>query len=491
MNQKVILTGIKPSGMPHLGNYCGAIKPMVDFINNKKDNETIYCFIPDIHVVNGGLEPAKIREYSYGMIATYLACGMDPAKVVMFRQSAVRQHAELATMLNNFTPKGMMNRAHSYKAAVDKNLEKSNATYERFGDDLPMKSLADLYNACEMSDDYYYVETVYDAIKKDADIEKLKYKLSIFKKQNREENDPTVLACKKELAEIGSQAPSFDFYKNLIMQCLLGEATAESYRNICRQYDKSHYNKKAAELIHGDSSNEDFLLDTYLGLILEKHQDFLKSQKNEDAGINMGLYNYPILMAADILLYHTNTVPVGKDQIQHIEMARDIANSFNHRYSDTFTLPDYESKEDAPEISGLDGRKMSKSYGNHIPMFCNEMELKGLIKKIITDSAKPEEQKDVENSTLVQLYSLFADEAKTLDYKTRLAAGGFGYGDAKMELFEVINAELAPKREIYNELMKDRKALEAILKDNEEQARRVAEKTMRKVRKKMGLVDVI
>lgn len=338
MTNKVILTGIKPSGMPHLGNYCGAIKPMVEQVNNKSENETINMFIPDIHVINGGLEPAKIREFTYGMLATYLACGLDPSKVVIYRQSAIRQHAELATLLNNFTPKGMMNRAHSYKAAVDKNNEAGNTN---------------------------------------------------------------------------------------------------------------------------------------------------------DEGINMGLYTYPILMASDILLYHTNIVPVGKDQIQHIEMARDIANSFNHRYSDTFTLPNYESKEDAPEISGLDGRKMSKSYGNHIPMFCNEMELKSLVKKIITDSALPDEEKDVEGSTLVQLYELFADDAKALDYKTRLAAGGFGYGDAKNELYELLNTELSEKRAKYNELMKDRKALEEILREGEEQARRMAEKTMRKVRKKMGLVESI
>ena len=360
----VILTGIKPSGMPHLGNYCGAIKPMVEAINNKSDNETIYMFIPDIHVVNGGLEPAKIREFTYGMLATYLACGMDPSKVVIYRQSAIRQHAELATLLNNFTPKGMMNRAHSYKATMAKG------------------------------------------------------------------GNPEIEALINELVAKG--------------------ATGE---------------------------------------------DVIKAIKEDlaarDSNINMGLYTYPILMAADILLYHTNTVPVGKDQIQHIEMARDIASSFNNQYSETFTIPNYESKEDAPEIAGLDGRKMSKSYGNHIPMFCNENELKSLVKKIITDSARPEEKKDVEGSTLVQLYNLFADDAKSADFKQRLEQGGFGYGDAKMELFELINSELAEKRAKYNELMQDRKALDAILRDGEEQARRVAEKTMRKVRKKMGLVDSI
>jgi tryptophanyl-tRNA synthetase len=361
----VILTGIKPSGMPHLGNYCGAIKPMVEAINNKSDNETIYMFIPDIHVINGGLEPAKIREFTYGMLATYLACGMDPSKVVIYRQSAIRQHAELATLLNNFTPKGMMNRAHSYKATMAKG------------------------------------------------------------------GNPEIETLINELVAKGATGEE-------VMRTIKEDLAAR------------------------------------------------------DSNINMGLYTYPILMAADILLYHTNTVPVGKDQIQHIEMARDIANSFNSRYSQTFTIPNYESKEDAPEIAGLDGRKMSKSYGNHIPMFCNENELKSLVKKIITDSARPEEPKEnVESSTIFQLYALFADNAKAADFKARLEAGGFGYGDAKMELFELINGELSAKREKYNELMADRKALEEVLRAGEEKARFVAEKTMRKVRKKMGLVDVV
>lgn len=449
--QQVILTGIKPSGMPHLGNYCGAIKPMVNSVNNKKDNQTIYMFIPDIHVINGGLEPAKIREYSYGMLATYLACGLDPAKVVIYRQSAVRQHAELATLLNNFTPKGMMNRAHSYKAAVDKNLDFA----------LEFKTL----------------------------IEKSTKSFSSPKTTNN-------------LAETIENISSIFIKKlhNTILELESTESANKFIRETKFMKDKTEF---IVSILHNIKTKEDAeasrelffnnlnQLKIDLNNVIEIAKKYLSEESIKDKNINMGLYNYPILMAADILLYHTNTVPVGKDQIQHIEMARDIASSFNHRYSETFTLPTYESKEDAPEISGLDGRKMSKSYGNHIPMFCNENELKSLVKKIITDSAKPEEPKDVEGSTLVQLYALFADDTKTLDFKTRLAAGGLGYGDAKMELFELINSELSEKRAKYNELMADRKALDAILREGEEKARRVAEKTMRKVRKKMGLVDVI
>jgi tryptophanyl-tRNA synthetase len=446
----VILTGIKPSGMPHLGNYCGAIKPMIEAINNKKDNETIYMFIPDIHVINGGLEPAKIREFSYGMLATYLACGLDPEKVVVYRQSAVRQHAELATLLNNFTPKGMMNRAHSYKAAVDKNKNKSNH-----------QALELLNNLCfdligfivEINRGYNLFEKHEFQIKNYIETIKIELEKNPLKDFNNEFLNLFSLLSK--LGKEISQMPSFD--------------KTDEIRNISVKNLKDkiyHTEKETKDLISLISTN--------------------------DIGINMGLYTYPILMAADILLYHTNTVPVGKDQIQHIEMARDIANSFNSRYSQTFTIPNYESKEDAPEIAGLDGRKMSKSYGNHIPMFCNENELKSLVKKIITDSARPEEPKEnVESSTIFQLYALFADDAKAADFKARLEAGGFGYGDAKMELFELINGELSAKREKYNELMADRKALEEVLRAGEEKARFVAEKTMRKVRKKMGLVDVV
>lgn len=337
INKKVILTGIKPTGNLHLGNYCGAIRPMVEQANNKKENETIYMFIADIHALNGGLPAKDIREFTYSLTASYLACGLAPEKVIMFRQSAVRQHAELATLLTNVTSKGLMNRAHSYKAAVDKNVE---------------------------------------------------------------------------------------------------------------------------------------------------------NNKDKDSNINMGLYTYPILMASDILLYHANEVPVGKDQVQHIEMTRDIANTFNNKYSETFTLPKYEEKEDMPEIAGLDGRKMSKSYKNYIPIFCEENELKSLIKKIITDSAKPEDKKpNAEHSTIAQLYSLFATKEKASDFIKRLEQGGFSYGDAKLELFELINSILKPKREEYKRLMANRKELDVILQNNEEKARRVAEKTIRKVKKKMGLVN--
>ena len=436
MTNKVILTGIKPSGMPHLGNYCGAIKPMVEQVNNKSENETIHMFIPDIHVINGGLEPAKIREFTYGMLATYLACGLDPSKVVIYRQSAIRQHAELATLLNNLTPKGMMNRAHSYKAAVDKNSDKLNINIDGVDDDITL------------------LDIIFDVVQI---LKRLEHELGfdLLPEETIEEV--------KVYIDLLSRVHLEDVYIQVLLNNLIKDINTIS------------------------SQISELEVDRLKQLAL----DICRLLLTNDSGINMGLYTYPILMASDILLYHTNIVPVGKDQIQHIEMARDIANSFNHRYSDTFTLPNYESKEDAPEISGLDGRKMSKSYGNHIPMFCNEMELKSLVKKIITDSALPDEEKDVEGSTLVQLYELFADEAKALDYKTRLAAGGFGYGDAKNELYELLNTELSEKRAKYNELMKDRKALEEILREGEEQARRMAEKTMRKVRKKMGLVESI
>ena len=209
--------------------------------------------------------------------------------------------------------------------------------------------------------------------------------------------------------------------------------------------------------------------------------------KDPDADVNMGLFNYPILMAADILLYQSTIVPVGRDQRQHVEFTRDIAGSFNSRYSDTFTLPNYDAQNPGPEVTGLDGRKMSKSYNNTIPVFASEPELKKLVKRIVTDSKQPEEPKDPEASTIIHLYRQFADEQAINELENRFRDGGIGYGEAKDILFHAINNKLAEPREVFHSLVSDRKKLDEILAKGAENARDKAEKTMRKVRRKMGL----
>ena len=326
-----ILTGVKPTGILHIGNYFGAIKPILDMSNNYET----FLFIADYHALNFIKTKQELKEYSQMLACSYLACGLDPEKIIFFRQSDIPEVFELNWILSNVTPKGLMNRAHAYKAMVEENL----------------------------------------------------------------------------------------------------------------------------------ANNQD-----------------------KDLNVNMGLYNYPILMAADILLYNIKYVPVGLDQKQHCEIARDIAVSFNARYGDTFILPDAVIDENIATIVGLDGRKMSKSYGNTIQLFADETTLRKEVNKIITDSKLPGEPKD-ENCALAQIYALFASKEQNADFKKRLSQG-LGWGDAKKELFEVINTYLTPMREKYNYYMQNPKIVEQILQEGAKKARFVARKVLNKVRKRIGVGEL-
>ncbi len=326
-----ILTGVKPTGILHIGNYFGAIKPILDMSNNYET----FLFIADYHALNFIKTKQELKEYSQMLACSYLACGLDPEKIVFFRQSDIPEVFELNWILSNVTPKGLMNRAHAYKAMVEENL----------------------------------------------------------------------------------------------------------------------------------ANNQD-----------------------KDLNVNMGLYNYPILMAADILLYNIKYVPVGLDQKQHCEIARDIAVSFNSRYGDTFILPEAVIDDNIATIVGLDGRKMSKSYGNTIQLFADEIALRKSINRIVTDSKLPGEPKD-ENCALAQIYALFTSKEKNADFKKRLSQG-LGWGDAKKELFEVANAYLSPMREKYNYYMQNPKIVEQILQDGAKKARFVARKVLNKVRKRIGVSEL-
>lgn len=328
MSEKIVLTGIKPTGTPHLGNYIGALKPLVEM---SKSNKT-FMFIADLHALNFMRDAAELRRHTYEIAAILIALGLDLNNAVLFRQSDIVQIPQLSSMLMNVTPKGLMNRAHSYKAAMDKN--------------------------------------------------------------------------------------------------------------------------------------------TAAGLDI-------------DAGVNMGLYTYPILMAADILMYNTDIVPVGADQKQHVEFARDIAGYFNNLYGETFKMPEPVIGDDSGVIPGLDGRKMSKSYGNTIPLFAPSAELKKKIMRIITDSKLPDEPKDPDTSTIFQLYKNFAaaDEIEAL--RAKFVAGGMGYGDAKKILFEKIDSVLAGPRAEFERLMANTDELDKILADGAARAGVVASETYARVRRAM------
>ncbi len=318
-SRPVSLTGIKPTGMPHLGNYVGAIRPAIALT---ADYDAFY-FIADYHALVTLRDPALFDEYSRSVAASWLACGLDPRAVTLYRQSDVPETFELQWVLSCLTSKGLMNRAHAYKAARDRN--------------------------------------------RDAGVDDL------------------------------------------------------------------------------------------------------------DAGISMGLYNYPILMAADILIMGADVVPVGRDQVQHVEYARDIAERFNLAYGERCALavPEHITPADLGDSSvpGLDGRKMSKSYDNAIPLFCDQAALRKLVRRVKTDSTPVEEPKDPDSSPLFSIYRQFAEPSERDALRARMLAGGLGWGEMKDLVFEQIDAVVAEPRERYQKLMGDRGELDAILTSGAERAR--------------------
>ncbi len=326
-----ILTGIKPSGTPHLGNYAGAIRPAVE-ASRRADAESFY-FLADYHALISTTDPVRVQRSTLEIAATWLAAGLDADRVWFYRQSDIPEIPELTWLLTCIAGKGLLNRAHAYKAAVDKNVA--------------------------------------------------------------EGEDP-------------------------------------------------------------------------------------------DAGVNMGLFMYPVLMAADILMFKAHTVPVGRDQIQHIEMARDIAARFNHLYGEHFVLPEAAIDEAVATLPGLDGRKMSKSYDNVIPLFAPPAELKKLVYSIVTDSRLPGEPKEAEGSALFQLYQAFASADETAAMRAAFA-GGIAWGEAKQAVYERIDAAVAPMRARYEELIAQPALIERRLKEGAEKARAFATPFLAELRHAVGL----
>mgnify|MGYP003852849825 FL=1 len=226
----------------------------------------------------------------------------------------------------------------------------------------------------------------------------------------------------------------------------------------------------------------------YKGAVAENEESGIEDL---DRGISMGLFSYPVLMAADILMFNAHKVPVGRDQIQHIEMARDMAGRFNHLFKGNyFTMPEAVTDEKSQLLLGLDGRKMSKSYNNTIPLFGTEKQLLKSVRKIKTNSLEPGEPKDPDTCSLFQIYSAFATEAEVVAMREQYAAG-IGWGDAKNQLFEYLNDHLKAPRERYVELMEDPAHVEAILKRGAERAREEAAPMMERLRRAVGLGNFI
>jgi len=340
MSPTRVLTGITTSGTPHLGNYVGAVRPAV--AASRTPNVESFYFLADYHALIKVQDPARVQRSTLEIAATWLACGLEPDKVWFYRQSDVPEVQELTWFLTCVAGKGLLNRAHAYKAAVDKNRE---------------------------------------------------------------------------------------------------------------------------------------------------------SGEDDDAGVSAGLFMYPVLMAADILLFNANKVPVGRDQIQHIEMARDIGQRFNHLYGEPvgkefFAMPEAVIDENVATLPGLDGRKMSKSYDNTIPLFAPRETLKKLIYSIVTDSRAPGEAKDADTSNVFQLYQAFASNEETAAMR-RAFAEGIAWGEAKQALFERIDREISPLREKYDALIAQPAHIEAILRDGAQRLReRYARPTLDALRAAVGLRDL-
>ncbi len=331
--QTRVLTGITTTGTPHLGNYVGAIRPAI--AASRRDDVDAFFFMADYHALIKSDDAARIERSRLEIAATWLAAGLDPARVTFYRQSDIPEIPELTWFLTCVASKGMLNRAHAYKAAVDRNTE---------------------------------------------------------------------------------------------------------------------------------------------------------TGEDADAGITAGLYMYPVLMAADILAFDAHQVPVGRDQIQHIEMARDLAQRFNHLHGrDFFVLPEALIEEQVATLPGLDGRKMSKSYDNTIPLFAGgSRQLREAIMRIVTDSRAPGEPKDPDNCALFTIFRAFASEAESEAFRNGLLEG-LGWGEAKQVVYERIEADVAPLRERYEAFMADPAAIEVILQEGARKARAIATPKIALLRDELGL----
>jgi tryptophanyl-tRNA synthetase len=329
---EITLTGITTTGTPHLGNYVGAILPAIE-ASHRKDVQSFY-FLADYHALVKCHDPAVVHRSRLEVAATWLALGLDVENVIFYAQTDIPEILELTWMLTCVTAKGLMNRAHAYKAAVADNVA-----------------------------------------------------------------DP---------------------------------------------------------------------------------------DKDPDKGVFMGLFCYPILMAADILMFKASKIPVGKDQVQHLEMARDIAARFNYLYGEHFVLPEAVVDEKTAVLVGLDGRKMSKSYGNTIPLFEPEKTLRKLIMRIKTNSLPPEAPKDPDTCTLFQIYRAFAGVEEAAAVRERYAQG-IGWGEMKQMLFEYLNARLSEPRQRYRELLEQPDHIEQILKRGAARAREYSVPFLQQLRRAVGI----
>jgi len=329
-NKPIALTGIKPTGRPHIGNYLGMYRPALDLMQNYQG----MYFVADYHALTTMHDAAALKELVYEVAASWLALGLNPDEAIFFRQSDIPEIPEFTWILSCFTSKGLLNRAHAYKAAMDEN--------------------------------------------------------------------------------------------------------------------------------------------TAIG-------------RDPDEGINAGLFYYPVLMAADILLYGSDVVPVGLDQKQHIEITRDIAEAFNRTYGNVLKVPEGLIQESVMKVPGIDGRKMSKSYDNTIPIFAPEKQLRKQVMRIVTDSKTPEDPKDPETDNLFSLLRFFASPQRLEEIRLLYVNGGAAYGALKKELADLILDHFANARTRFDALIQDKAYLDKVLLEGAQKAREMGIPYLQAARKATGI----
>lgn len=362
MSKKVLVSGIKPTGRLHFGNYFGAMKQNID-LSNSGEYES-YIFIADYHALTTVRNGDELRKQTIEAVASYIACGLDISKVCLFKQSSVRDVTELTWIFNNLVTVPFMMRAHAFKDQEAKNIQGK----------IPK---------------YYELMT-----------------------------------------------------------------------------DQEKVNPLESYLKYSNSENPLHVLE----------------------GINVGLFDYPVLMASDILIYGADVVPVGADQKQHVEYARDIAGFYNRAYNvEEFKLPKDFIIDSVASLPGIDGQKMSKSYNNHIELFCSDEDLKKRIMSIVTDSASPEDKKNPDENNIYKIHKLFLTEEENNNLRAKFENGGYGYKQAKDELLMTIMNWREGKKEKYDDLLLDTSFIFNILKEGGDFAKIKAEEKMKVIRQQVGL----
>ena len=444
MTSKRVLTGVTTTGIPHLGNYVGAIRPAIRA--SQSDNTESFLFLADYHGIIKCHDPDTIHQSTQAVAATWLACGLDPERTTFYRQSDIPEIMELNWILTCITAKGLMNRAHAYKAAVQENT--------RLLRDNLLRNIAEISNLSRSLEGY-------------------------LKRESKDENK--IKTCIRDLYSIFDDLRKYYKYDNFCNDVERG--VFEGVVEFCRSPGVWYESDKEKKELSIFQENLDKLLDS-----LNKYADNTKALDlvDPDNNVEMGLYSYPILMSADILMFNAHEVPVGRDQIQHVEMARDIAGRFNHRFKEVFTLPEAKIDENVELLVGLDGRKMSKSYGNTIPLWETDKKTQKSVNKIITNLKEPGEPKQPDESPLFEIYKAFASPAETAEF-TQMLAEGLAWGEAKKLLAAKINAELAEPRERYNALTAQPAQIEEILQAGAQRARKQARVLLNNVRDAVGI----